>query len=151
MQFRELARLKHAAISGGALISGPKIDVDALPSLQERIDKIFGYVRDCDKKPGMMTFFVMYDITSNKVRTLVAKYLERRGLARVQKSVFMGSADRSVCEEIKSDLAEVQAAYDNADSIIILPVSADMTKAMKLIGREMDMDIITQSKNVLIF
>lgn len=150
MELRELACLRQAAISGGELICGPKVDVDGLPTLRERIAKIFNCVRATGLNPGKMTFFVMYDIASNKVRTLVAKYLERIGLARVQKSVFMGCADRKVYERLKDDLADVQAAYENSDSIIVIPVSADMAKSMRLIGRELDIDIITQSRNILI-
>lgn len=150
MELKELARLRKAAISGGDVICGPRVDVDGLPSLQQRLAKIFGFMRDSDKKPGKMTFFVMYDIASDKVRTLVAKYLERLGLSRVQKSVFMGCADAKVYDTPKENLAEVQAAYANDDSIIVIPVSADMTKSMQLIGRELDIDIITQSHNLII-
>lgn len=149
MELRELARLRKAAISGGDAISGPRVDVDGLPSLQERLAKVFSFMRDSDKKPGKMTFFVMYDIASDKVRTLVAKYLERLGLSRVQKSVFMGCADTKVYDALKQNLAEVQAAYANDDSIIVIPVSADMTKSMRLIGHELDIDIITQSRNLI--
>lgn len=149
MELRELARLRQAAISQGDRITGPRPDLDGLPTLPQRVAKLLGLAQETINNPAKMTFLVMYDIASDKVRTLVAKYLERLGLSRVQKSVFMGCADRKVFNQLKSDLADVQAAYDNDDSIILIPISADMAKSMRLIGRELDIDIILQSRNIL--
>lgn len=98
-----------------------------------------------------MLFFVMYDIESNKVRYNVVKYLERMGCHRIQKSIFLADLDMDKYETIKRDLAEVQALYDNHDSIIICPVSSDLLKSMKVIGQSINLDIITHSKNTLFF
>ena len=95
--------------------------------------------------------FRMYDIESNKVRREIVKYLEDKGCFRIQKSIFLASADRSVYEQIKVDLAEVQALYDNHDSIILCPISTDEMRAMKVIGQNLNMDVITQSNNTLFF
>ena len=54
------------------------IDLD-IGSLEQRIQKILGIVRDTKTKDNHMVFFVMYDIRSNKVRRLVFKYLTRKG------------------------------------------------------------------------
>lgn len=98
-----------------------------------------------------MIFFVMYDIESNKVRRHVVKYLERQGCSRVQKSIFLADLPTSAFEQIKNDLAEVQACYDNQDSILVVPITTDYLKAMKVIGQEINIDVITKSKNTLFF
>ena len=48
-------------------------------------------------------------------------------------------------------LTEVQAFYDNEDSILVVPVSTDLLKSMKVIGKTLDVDIIMRSKNTLFF
>lgn len=54
-------------------------------------------------------------------------------------------------ERIKSDMVEVQSLYDNHDSIIVCPVSSDILRSMKIIGQNINLDVITQSKNTLFF
>lgn len=54
-------------------------------------------------------------------------------------------------ERIKSDMVEVQSLYDNHDSIIVCPVSSDILRSMKIIGQNINLDVITQNKNTLFF
>ena len=103
------------------------------------------------KEPWKVICIIMYDIASNKVRTQVAKYLLRKGCSRIQKSIFMACLEPSAFAKIKEDLAEVQACYDNLDSIIIAPVSMEMLNSMKIIGKNVDVDVITHSCNTLFF
>ena len=98
-----------------------------------------------------MLFFVMYDIQSDKVRKSVASYLEKKGCQRVQQSVWLANLDRSAYDEIRSDLSEVNAMYENSDSIILCPASADELRAMDVIGENPDIGIIMKSKNTLFF
>ncbi len=93
----------------------------------------------------------MYDIESNKVRREIAKYLMDKGCFRIQKSIFLAQLDRSIYEQIKQDLTEVQALYDNQDSIIVCPLATDELRAMKVIGQKINIDIITRSANTLFF
>lgn len=98
-----------------------------------------------------MIFFVMYDIESNKVRRVVSKYLLHQGCTRIQKSVFLADNDRLVYNQIKKDLKEVQECYENEDSIILVPVSTDEIQAMKVIGRNIDADLVLKTRNTIIF
>lgn len=98
-----------------------------------------------------MLFFVMYDIESNKVRALVHKYLKRMGCTPIQRSIFLADTEIETYNQIKSDLADVQEAYENNDSIIVLPVSTDYLKMMKIIGQKIEVDVITHSRNTLFF
>lgn len=120
-------------------------------SISLRIQKILDIVNRKSIKQGYMLFFIMYDITSNKVRNLIAKYLIKRGCIRIQKSIFLANLHSSVCEKIRTDLAEVQSAYDNEDSILIVPISEGYLDAMCIIGQSIDMDVIMHRKNTLFF
>lgn len=124
---------------------------DAMTPLEERVQKILGLSNNARKRKDRMLFFVMYDIESNKVRRLVVKYLIREGCTRIQKSIFLADRPVETYNKIKSDLADVQAAYDNDDSIIVLPVTTDYLRMMKVIGKNIDVDIITHNKNTLFF
>lgn len=54
-------------------------------------------------------------------------------------------------ENIRDSLVEVHSLYENHDSIIVCPVSSDILRSMKIIGQNVNLDIITQSKNTLFF
>ena len=144
-----LRRLAHAGVKDSPDVNRDTGNTEDMPSLRDKVDFLIGVVNRQQRKATDMLFFIMYDIESNKVRREIAKYLEDKGCFRIQKSIFLASADRSVYEQIKADLAEVQALYDNHDSIILCPVSTDEMRAMKVIGQELNIDIITQTSNTL--
>ena len=147
-----MQKMHSAGLDHNAPPNRPLADeVEALPTLQERLSLIFNLVNNKHRPPSNMLFFVMYDIESNKVRRQVVKYLERQGCSRVQKSIFLADLSSSVFEQIKNDLAEVQACYDNQDSILIVPISTDYLQAMKVIGQEINIDVITKSRTTLFF
>lgn len=146
-----LRRLARAGLEKSPSPDRPTGNTDDMVSLQERVDFLLGIVNNTKRKSTDMLFFVMYDIESNKVRREIAKYLIDKGCFRIQKSIFLADLDRTVFEQIKTDLAEVQALYDNHDSIIICPVATDEIRAMKVIGEHLDVDIITRSQNTLFF
>lgn len=93
----------------------------------------------------------MYDIASNKVRHQVVKYLQRKGCTRVQRSIFLADLGMDEYDCIRKDLAEVQAVYENKDSILIVPISSDYLRSMKIIGQKIELDIIMHNKNTLFF
>ena len=146
-------QMKKLIASG--INDSPKIvvkdDSDALTPLEERVQDILGLSDNARKRKDRMLFFVMYDIESDKDRRLVVKYLIREGCTRIQKSIFLADRPVATYNKIKSDLAEVQAVYDNEDSIIVLPVTTDYLRMMKVIGKNIDVDIITHNKNTLFF
>ena len=127
------------------------IDNATLPSIEQRIKNILHIVQQSKHPAQNMIFFVMYDISSTKVRTLVSKYLEEKGCSRIQRSVFLADLPAVQFETIKQDLVEVQAAYENKDSILIIPISTGYLDAMKIIGQDINFDLITHSRNTLFF
>jgi CRISPR-associated endonuclease Cas2 len=146
-----LRKLKSAGVEHSPVINREPNDLNYLPTLQERVDTVLGIINQATKSTGNMLFFVMYDIESNKVRYNIVKYLIRKGCTRIQKSIFLADLSHEVYDSIKNDLAEIQALYDNHDSIIVCPISTDLLKSMKVIGQSINIDIITRSKNTLFF
>jgi len=128
----------------------PVSPVDGLVSLEQRVQEIFGII---NKKHSQiyMTFFVMYDIENDKVRNQVVKYLLRKGCMRIQKSIFLADLKHEIYAQIKDDLAAVQACYENDDSIIVCPISTDYLRALRIIGKNIDVDIVLKNKNTLFF
>lgn len=147
----EMAKLRSAGLGESPAPDRSLPDMDVLPSLEERLSVLFEIVRNKKRGGSQMLFFVMYDIESNKVRRHVVKYLERQGCTRVQKSIFLADLPVEKYDSIRNDLAEVQACYDNEDSILVVPISTDYLKAMKVIGKSVNVDIITRSRNTLFF
>lgn len=124
---------------------------DHLPTLRERVDKMLGIVL-CNQRPaGNMIFFVMYDIEDNKVRRYISQYLLKKGCTRVQRSIFLADLPGESYQQIRQDLTEVQAAYENTDSILIVPISTDLLSSMRIIGQTIDIELITNQKNTLFF
>ena len=126
-------------------------DLDELPSLESRISCLLGIANETSRPTTNMIFFTMYDIESNKVKSLISKYLISKGCTRIQDSIFLADLPRPTYEEIKRDLAEVQSLYDNHDSIIVCPISTDQLHAMHVIGEQLDVDIITHKRNTLFY
>lgn len=126
-------------------------DEDDLAPLDVRVKRLFELAERAKKNVGNMLFFVMYDIEDDKVRRYVVRYLERRGCMRIQKSIFLANQTVETFNEIKSDLEEVQGVYENQDSILVVPITVDYLNAMKVIGHNVNFDVITRSKSTLFF
>ena len=144
----------HLAKSGIADSPPPNREIDEcdeMENLEKRLHSIFELVNKKKRNTGNMLFFVMYDIENNKVRRYVVKYLEHKGCTRVQKSIFLADLSIEQYQDIRNDLAEVQAVYENKDSILVVPISTDYLKAMKVIGQNVDIDIIMHTRNTLFF
>ena len=146
----DLKKLQRSGVKESPPLSTAPPDGE-LEELEERVRKILGLLESDTITKGYMLFIIMYDITSNKVRRNVVKYLERSGCMRIQKSIFLANLPSEKYQEIKEDLTIIQQMYENEDSIIICPISQDILKAMKIIGKNINIDIITRSKNTLFF
>ena len=83
-----------------------------------------------------MLVWIIYDISSNKIRKNIIKMCKTKGLIRVQKSVFLGNIDET---KLKSAAAESEALINKkTDSVYIFPLSQDDFKKIKLIGLAFD-------------
>lgn len=145
---QRIARLKASGISAPPQSVDPD---DLLEPLPKRIRSILGIVNHTSRKATDMNYLVMYDITDNKVRKLVAQYLKSQGCIRIQKSVFMANTTHVRFTEIHETLKEVNEQYDNEDSIMLVPVNVADVRSMKLIGKNVSVDILTDPPNTLFF
>lgn len=148
---RERKLAKAGLADAPAANTPPQLRSDEIASPETRLKDIIRIIHRQDRPANYMIFFVMYDIASDKVRTLVSKYLIQKGCTRVQRSIFLGDLPTDTLNTIKTDLAEVQAAYENNDSILIVPVSTSTLDAMRVIGQELNIDLITHTRNTLFF
>lgn len=146
----QMSRLREATLPEAKPVPTCGEELE-LGSIEARVRQLLGIVERQKKNRDRMLFFVMYDIESNKVRALVHKYLKRKGCTPIQRSIFLADTSIEVYDEIKADLAAVQEAYANNDSIIVLPVSTDYLRMMKIIGQKIEVDVITHSRNTLFF
>lgn len=126
-------------------------EIQKLPALNERVAAILQIEKQYQENKNKMIFFVMYDIENNRVRHEIAKFLIRQGCIRIQKSVYLALATHQTYEYIHKTLTQVQQMYDNNDSILVIPVSTDIIKAMKIIGKDINIDLITGNRNTLFF
>jgi len=62
---------------------------------------------------------VAYDISSNRVRLLAAKWCKRIGLVRLQRSVFTGKVPAADIAEMEQELRSMLA---KTDKLVILPL-----------------------------
>lgn len=149
--FNLMKRLKASGLPERKLVMKPDDDIETLEELGERIRKLLGIFEKTDKKDNKMIYFIMYDIENNKIRNYIAKYLLRKGCTRVQKSIFVANTERKSYDEMQNTLKKVQEMYDNNDSIFFVPISTDEIRSMKIIGKSVDFELITRSKNTLFF
>lgn len=150
----KLFLIKRAGLENSPLIHKSSDTEDAgdnVEDLSDRVRKILGIFNQANQKKGQMIYFVMYDIENNKVRTYIAKYLIKKGCVRIQKSIFLADSSRPEFNEITQTLREVQEVYDNYDSIMLVPVATDQLRAMKIIGKNIDLEMFLGNKNTLFF
>lgn len=144
----KLARIREAGIQE---IPAEPPEVDPMLPLAERVKLLLQIIREGPVKATQMTYLIMYDITDNKVRTQISKYLEKQGCIRIQKSVFIVKSENSRFQEIHDTLREVNSYYENQDSIILAPVNASDVRSMKLIGKNVQIEAIIDKPNTLFF
>jgi len=122
--------------------------VELIP-LAERVDWIIEIFKKSKKRYDRMFFFVMYDIENNKIRTQISKYLLREGCNRVQKSVFFADLPRNKYLKIAETLSEINDMYENNDSIFFIPIGEDVLNKTKVIGQNIDFELMTEIKSTM--
>jgi len=103
-----------------------------------------------DKSKNML-YLIAYDIENNKVRTQIAKYLIKKGCMRIQKSLYLAKSNRATYTDIYETLRDINEMYKNHDSILVLPVPEEKFKNIKLIGENVEFELVTKEQNVIFF
>lgn len=91
-----------------------------------------------------MLHWIIYDITSNKDRTKIAKTCQEFGLIRVQYSVFFGDIPTNKADEIAEISKELIDPI--TDAVFILPISEDNFNKKIIVGHSFDEDFATNKK-----
>lgn len=121
-------------------------------AIEEKINHIMAWLSRYSRvKSNTMLYMIMYDIENNKVRTHIAKYLIRKGCMRIQKSVYLAKSSPAVMKDIAGTLKEINEIYENEDSIFVLPVPEEKFSNIKVIGKNVEFELVTRPKNVLFF
>lgn len=98
-------------------------------------------------KQDEQLLWVIYDIHENRIRAKVAKTTLEAGLYRVQKSVFLGSINKTRLDELKMRLADV--IDDEKDSVYIFPMCETDFKKTILMGQAFDKEMVTDEIRAL--
>ena len=120
-------------------------------SISERIQKVMEIINKENRNHTSVYSFITYDISDNKIRGHIARYLQRLGLIRVQYSVFFGDIHRDDFNKIKQTLKEINDMYENHDSIFIIPIGEDVLNKTKVIGKNVDFEVIAEIRSTLFF
>lgn len=91
--------------------------------------------------------WIIYDISADKKRGKVAKCCKEAGLCRVQKSVFLGTIERSRLDEL---LMRVGDLIDEAtDSVYAFPLCQPDFKKVVTLGHAFDEKLVTDEVRML--
>jgi CRISPR-associated protein Cas2 len=147
--YERILKIKQAGLGEHADLTYIDRDYELLP-LEERLPLVDQILRKAaNKKIDTVYTFITYDIGNNKVRNLIARYLIKKGCVRIQKSVYLAELKRVKYNEIYVTLKEINAMYDNQDSIFFIPVGEDVLNTMKIIGLNIEFELIVNPGNTL--
>ena len=95
---------------------------------------------------------ICYDIESNSLRSKISRKILQVGLARINKSVYLGEITDSNFHKLCGWLRQTMSAAGPHDSLIILPVTPHQVWQMEVLGaNEYDVPTITRERHTLIF
>lgn len=96
-----------------------------------------------------MLKLLIYDIESDKIRTKIAKEAERKGLIRLQKSVWTGDMDKSKWKKFWQWVLEyTEGKLVSDDKIYCIIIEPNALRDMIKIGEQIDIDYICGTKLV---
>jgi len=98
-----------------------------------------------------MFAIIVYDIEHNSARNSIAKLIERKGGVRLQKSVFLIELNPAKLINIQNELREIQQAYPNEDTILIIPIDKDNLTQTVSIGVNKALENIINEPKTLFF
>lgn len=128
---------------------GESLPEEPCSNLPERLRSLLQILKNKPVKATDMIYLIMYDIENDKVRNAVSKYLISKGCIRIQKSVFIARTPSRLFQEIFKAMKEIQQAYENNDSIILAPINTTDVRSMKIVGKNITLESITDPPDTL--
>jgi CRISPR-associated protein Cas2 len=139
----KLSDLERISIKDKALID-TAMEL-TIPPLAERI-KFFSPIK---RKLFDVIYLIMYDIENDKVRKEIAEYLIKIGCKRIQLSVYMNKSNKKKYHNLKTTLTEIQALYENSDSILLVPLGENTMEKISIIGKEINVETLIAPPSTL--
>jgi CRISPR-associated protein Cas2 len=96
----------------------------------------------------MIVWFI-YDISEDSIRNKIIKIAQKKGLYRVQKSVFLGTIESNILDEILLQSEEILDL--KTDSLYVFPVCEKDFKNIKLLGQAFDKNLVTDEVKAMFF
>lgn len=96
---------------------------------------------------------ISYDIEKNRTRTRLSKFLEKEGLERVHKSVFIGDPDNLVPDDLAEKLStftDVEKRKGCTDTILVIYLNGKAIETLQFIGHKPQLMFIPIAKRVQI-
>lgn len=95
---------------------------------------------------------ISYDIKNDKGRTKLSKELERIGFARLQYSVFAGTATEAQWKTWYAKLKVIfEKFYEQGDKLYVIPQNERMFKQTQMSGMEFDIDWVMGNVHTLYY
>jgi CRISPR-associated protein Cas2 len=91
--------------------------------------------------------WVIYDITNNKTRGMIARACKNKGLYRVQKSAFLGKLNRTQIAELRTICEDI--INKEVDSVYIFPMCEEDFKKVQLLGQAFDKELVSDEVKAL--
>jgi len=87
-----------------------------------------------------MRYLVAYDISSARTRRYAIKWCKQAGLRRMQKSVFVGSGQKALIQELEQKLTPM---LGKEDRLCIMPLDAGTWKTLQLRGDSPQKEVLS--------
>ncbi len=101
----------------------------------------------------MKPYLILYDISENKYRNKIAKEIIKRGLYRIQKSVFLGATISEKIDELENIFTiHIQKTQSVNDKLMIIPLDQYNLQQMEIFlpdEEEFDLDFYLGQKVVI--
>lgn len=86
-----------------------------------------------------MNYFVVYDISDDRIRERISEFLKNYGLKRIQKSAFFGCISNESLTEISKFMSSTIAT----DSVLLIPLCLRDVKNIGAFGKPFDISTKT--------
>ncbi len=86
-----------------------------------------------------MLYVIFYDISNDELRNKVSDFLKKKGLKRVQFSVFFGELNSSRLKDVEAGLRRYARMNREGDrfNVLIIPVTETQFRQRIVIGEDM--------------
>lgn len=81
-----------------------------------------------------MLYWIIYDITENRIRLKISELCKNYGMHRVQKSAFLGDLTKNKAEMLAIEAKEI-IPPDSEDAMFIMPACTQCYKSKMIIGK----------------